>query len=80
MSKLTLLLIIFVISEIIIAFVFAVIAQQFYARLGFDFKSIIKGVVERLFLFIALVNGYAQALTFFSALKLATRLKHSQLP
>jgi hypothetical protein len=44
--------------------VFAVIAQQFYARLGFDFKSIIKGVVERLFLFIALVNGYAQALTF----------------
>lgn len=78
MSKLTLLLIIFVISEIIIAFVFAVIAQQFYARLGFDFKSIIKGVVERLFLFIALVNGYAQALTFFSALKLATRLKHSE--
>lgn len=78
MSKLTLLLLLFVISEIIIAFGFAVIAQQFYARLGFDFKSIIKGVIERLFLFIALVNGYTQALTFFSALKLATRLKHSE--
>lgn len=78
MSKIILLLLLFGMSEIIIAFVFAVIAQQFYAKLGFDFKSIIKGVVERLFLFIALVNGYTQALTFFSALKLATRLKHSE--
>jgi hypothetical protein len=33
--------------------------------------------MERLFLFIALSNGYSQALTFFSALKLATRLKHN---
>ena len=78
MSKVIVLLLLFGMSEIIIAFAFAVIAQQFYARLGFDFKSIIKGVVERLFLFIALVNGYSQALTFFSALKLATRLKHSE--
>ena len=78
MSKVILLLLLFGMSEIIIAFAFAAIAQQFYSRLGFDFKSIIKGVVERLFLFIALVNGYTQALTFFSALKLATRLKHSE--
>ena len=27
---------------------------------------------------VALVNGYTQTLTFFSALKLATRLKHSE--
>ena len=45
-------------------------------KIGFDFKSILKGVIERLFLVISLVNGYSNALTFFSALKLATRLKH----
>jgi hypothetical protein len=41
-------------------------------------KSIAKGIIERLFLFIALVNDLTSALTFFSALKLATRLKHEE--
>jgi hypothetical protein len=70
--------ILFLVTEIIIAFAFAVIAQVFYHKIGFDFKAIFKGIAERLFLFIMLVNGYAQALTFFSALKLATRLKHEE--
>ena len=78
MSKIGLLLILIVLSEIITAFLFAVIAQVFYKKIGFDFKSIIKGLIERIFLLIALTNGYSQALTFFSALKLATRLKHTE--
>jgi hypothetical protein len=65
---------------VLIAFFFAVTAQLFYKKIGFDFKSIIKGVVERLFLLISLVNNYPHALTFFSALKLATRLKHNETP
>ncbi len=80
MNKLILLLILFVISEALIAFFFAVTAQLFYKKIGFDFKSIIKGVVERLFLLISLVSNYPHALTFFSALKLATRLKHNETP
>ncbi len=32
--------------------------------------------MERVFLMIALLNNYPHALTFFSALKLATRLRH----
>lgn len=34
--------------------------------------------MERLFLTISLLNGYQQSLTFFSAVKLATRLKHKE--
>lgn len=78
MSKYWILVLLFVITEIIIAFLFAVIAQVFYKKIGFDFKSIFKGMAERIFLFILLVNGYSSALTFFSALKLATRLKHEE--
>ena len=51
----------------------------FIKKIGFDFKSIFKGFVERLFLLITLVNDYPHALTLFSALKLATRLKHKDV-
>ncbi len=35
-------------------------------------------MLERVFLAFALINGQTGALTFFSALKLATRLKHTE--
>lgn len=63
------------ISEIILAFIFAVIAQVFYRKIGLDFKSIFKGLIERVFLCICLSSGFAHALTLFGALKVATRLK-----
>ena len=78
MPEYVVLLLVFIIVEVFIAFIFAVIAQIFYHRIGLNFKAIFKGMAERLFLFIMLVNGYSQALTFFSALKLATRLKHEE--
>ncbi|TSJ35944.1 hypothetical protein FO440_23795 [Mucilaginibacter corticis] len=78
MPKFLILAILFVVTEVIIAFLFAVIAQIFYKRVGLDFKAIFKGMAERVFLFILLANGYSSALTFFSALKLATRLKHEE--
>jgi hypothetical protein len=68
---------ILVVSEIVLAFLFSAISQIFYKKQGLDFKSILKGTVERVFLLVALVNDYPHALTFFSALKLATRLKHN---
>jgi len=40
-----------------------------------DYKSLLKGFVERVFLLVSLVNQYPHALTLFGALKLATRLK-----
>lgn len=67
------------VSEIVLAFSFAAISQVFYQKLGLDFKSILKGFIERVFLLIALLNDYPHALTLFSALKLATRLKHKDI-
>jgi|SRR6218665_465352 len=67
----------FFVTEIIVAFLFSLIAQIYYKKLGLDIKSIMKGVIERIFLTICLLNDYPHALTFFSALKLATRLKHN---
>ena len=78
MSKMILIIILIGISEVFVAFCFALTAQVFYRKIGLDFKSIIKGMIERLFLLIALANNYPHALTFFSALKLATRLKHTE--
>ncbi|HMG08007.1 MAG TPA: hypothetical protein VK609_05820 [Mucilaginibacter sp.] len=78
MSEFLILSLLFVITEVFIAFIFAAIAQVFYHQIGLNFKAIFKGIAERVFLFVTLTNGYTQALTFFSALKLATRLKHEE--
>lgn len=78
MSKFWILSLLFVITEALLALVFSVIAQVFYKQAGIDFRSVAKGVIERLFLAVALVNDLTSALTFFSALKLATRLKHEE--
>ncbi len=67
------------VGEIVLAFVFSAIAQLFYQRVGLNFKSILKGAVERLFLTISLLCNYPHALTLFSALKLATRLKRKDM-
>ena len=72
--------IVILICEIILAFMFSAISQIFYKKMGFDFRSIFKGLIERLFLMFCLFNDYPHALTFFSALKLGTRLKHEEKP
>ena len=75
--KIVFIMIITLVCEIIIAFLFALIAQLFYKKSEIDVKSIIKGLIERLFLTLFMFNNMPHALTFFSALKLATRLKHN---
>jgi hypothetical protein len=67
---------IMLICELTVAFIFAAIAQHFYKKSEIDFKSVVKGLIERLFLTLFMFNDLPHALTFFSALKLATRLKH----
>ena len=66
------------ITEALLAVIFYIVAAIFYKKTEISVKSVVKGFTERLFLLIALVNGYSQALTFFSALKLGTRLKHQE--
>jgi hypothetical protein len=68
-------IIIFVV-EIVLAFLFSAVTQVLYKKMGLNFRSIIKGLLERCFLFVALMNDYPHSLTLFGALKVATRLKH----
>jgi len=76
--KIILIAAIMLVCEIILAFLFTLIAQKFYKKSEIDTKSIFKGFIERLFITLFLFNGLPHALTFFSALKLATRLKHNE--
>ena len=76
--KLLFIIIVMLICEIVLAFLFSLVAQLFYKKSQIDIKSILKGLTERLFLTIFLFNGIPHAITFFSALKLATRLKHDE--
>jgi hypothetical protein len=57
MIKIVVIGIILVICEVIVAFFFALTAQLFYHKIGLDIKSIVKGVIERVFLLIALLNN-----------------------
>lgn len=62
--------------EALVTLIYAAAAQIFLGKAGFDIRSILKGAFERIFLSVSLYLNYTQALTLFSALKLATRLKH----
>lgn len=69
--------ILFIISiEILLgAFYYVITPKSIKPREIIDHKSLLKGTIERIFLMVALINGFSQALTLFGALKLATRLK-----
>ena len=45
---------------------------------AWDVKAILKGILERLVLFTALLHDYPQMLIAFSAMKLGTRLHHEE--
>ena len=80
MKNLLLFLTIFILIEIILGiFYFFITPKQLKSKEIIDYRSILKGVVERLFLMISLINGYPHILTLFGALKLATRLKRKSV-
>lgn len=68
--------VIFVCGELLSLIVFPLLTH-FIGPKGckaWDALSIVKGIVERLLLFIALIHGYPQILIAFAAMKLGTRL------
>jgi hypothetical protein len=44
----------------------------------FNIEAILKGILERLILFFALLHGFPQILIAFAAMKLGTRLHHEK--
>jgi len=67
--------VIFAFGELISLLIFAMVRKSFEGNV---FKrpdiQTFKGILERLVLFVGLINGYATVLVVFGALKLGTRL------
>lgn len=68
--------ILLIVSECLLGvFYYFITPKSIRKRKIIDYKSLLKGFVERMFLLIALVHNYPHAMTLFGTLKLATRLK-----
>lgn len=69
-------LVVFVSQEIVGLLIFPVLSWYLGSKSDrfIDHRSIFKGILERLLLFVALIHGYPQMLIAFAAMKLGTRL------
>lgn len=61
--------------EALVTAIFSIITPKGESKSAFDWKSVVKGLVERAFLTYSLISGFPHVLTLFGALKLGTRLK-----
>lgn len=64
---------IYVIGELVALLIFYLVTKMFKKDL--TLSSILRGALERLFIYIILLVQLPQGLAFFGALKIATRLK-----
>lgn len=64
---------IYVVGELAALLVFFLITMMFQKKL--TLSSVLRGALERAFLFIILIVDLPQGLAFYGALKIATRLK-----
>lgn len=72
--NLALFLIIFLIGEFFSFFIFKALVYSLNKEKSFKFdRALVKGIIERLFLFLALIYNLPQALIAFGALKIGTR-------
>lgn len=77
MPKVIIFPVIFVCGEIVSFFIFKTLNYFFYNKM-WQFRidrSVIKGNIERLFLFLSLVYGLPHALIAFGAIKIGTRIR-----
>ena len=74
--------VIFMLGELISLLMFAIVRKSFSDGAVFKRPDIqtFKGILERLVLFIGLINGFATVLVVFGALKLGTRLHDEKGP
>ena len=72
--------IVFMCQEVIALIIFPILNAKLGPKKGraWDTNSILKGVMERLVLYTALIHGYPHMLIAFSAIKLGTRLTPEQ--
>ncbi len=65
-------------TELFSIALFTAIARISKSSKSVNAGSIFKGLFERAFIVFALLTGYPQALTFFAALKIGTRIKDDE--
>lgn len=70
-------ILIVILAEVILSFTFWWITPKSVNNKKIDIKSMIKGILERIFLTYSLYSGFPHVLTLFGALKLGTRLKRA---
>lgn len=63
----------FILLEVVLIIIFKIIAPKNVPG-SVTPKTVIKGVVERIFLIVSLINGVGQAIVLFGTLKVASRL------
>lgn len=69
-------ILLFICIEILLGIFYYIITPKSIRKGGLiDYKSLLKGFIERIFLMVSLINDYPHSLTLFGTLKLATRLK-----
>ena len=72
-------LLVFICQEVVGLIVFPIMNRNLGPKgIAWDPTSILKGILERLVLFTALIHGYPQILIAFAAMKLGTRLHQEQ--
>lgn len=72
-------LVVFIGQEIVGLIVFPILNKLLGpTKIAWHAPSILKGILERLVLFTALIHGYPQILIAFAAMKLGTRLHGEQ--
>lgn len=77
MHEILIFMTVFICGEAISFFIFKTLNYFFYNK-KWEFKinrSVIKGDIERLFLFLSLVYNFPHALIAFGAIKIGTRIK-----
>jgi len=74
MPKILIFVLIFICGEIIATIIFKIIQYSLGKNLNYKVdRAVIKGILERLFLFLALIYKLPQALIAFAAIKIGTR-------
>ena len=74
-------IVIYIVEEIAALLIFFIVRRVFSNKSEPEQKSrpiiltVLKGMLERLFIYIGLILGYPQCLTVFAALKIGTRLE-----
>lgn len=70
-------ILIIILAELILSYTFWLITPKSVNNKKIDYKSMLKGILERIFLSYSLYQGFPHVLTLFGALKLGTRLKRA---